>query len=52
MRRLKRDRPASVIIQGQAFIQNVRCSHCELGPDIAPEWRTSAAFDELLAPIR
>lgn len=52
MRGLKRDRTASVIIKGHAFIQNVGRGHYELGTDIAPQRRTSAAFDELLATIR
>ena len=49
---LKRDRTGSTVIQCHAFIQNVRRGHYELGTDIAPERRTSAAFDELLATIR
>ena len=52
MRGLKRDRTARVVIKGHAFIQNVRRGHYVLGIDIAPQRRTSAAFDELLAAIR
>ena len=52
MRGLKRDRTASVVIKGHAFIQNVRRKHYELGTGIAPQQRIAAAFDELLATIK
>src|ERR1035437_9441664 len=47
MRGLKRDRSASVIIEGHAFIQNVRRGHYELGVDALPGMTIAAAFDEL-----
>jgi len=47
MRGLKRDRSASVIIEGHAFIQNLRRGHYELGVDALPGMTIAAAFDEL-----
>jgi transposase, IS6 family len=47
MRALKRDRSASVIIEGHAFIQNLRRGHYELGVDALPGMTIAAAFDEL-----
>jgi IS6 family transposase len=47
MRGLKRDRTASVVIQGRAFIQNLRRGHYELGMDARPGLTLAAAFDEL-----
>ena len=47
MRGLKRDRTASVVIQGHAFIQNLRRGHYELGVDALPGLTLAAAFDEL-----
>ena len=47
MRGLKRDRTASVIIEGHAFIQNLRRGHYELGVDARPGLTLAAAFDEL-----
>ena len=47
MRGLKRDRTASVIIKGHAFIQNLRRGHYELGVDSLPGLTIAAAFDEL-----
>jgi len=47
MRGLKRDRTASVVIRGQAFIQNLRRGHYELGVDALPGLTLAAAFDEL-----
>jgi len=47
MRGLKRDRTASVVIQGHAFIQNLRRGHYELGVDARPGLTLAAAFDEL-----
>ena len=48
MRGLKTDRTASVVIRGQAFIQNLRRGHYELGVE-APHHhlRIVQAFDEL-----
>jgi transposase-like protein len=47
MRGLKRDRTASIAIQGHAFIQNLRLGHYELGMDARPGLTLAAAFDEL-----
>ena len=47
MRDLIRDRSASVIIEGHAFIQNLRRGHYELGVDALPGMTIAAAFDEL-----
>jgi transposase, IS6 family len=47
MRGLKRDRSASVIIEGHAFIQNLRRGHYELGVDALPGLTLAAAFGEL-----
>ena len=47
MRGLTTNRPASVVIRGHAFIQNLRRGHYELGVDAAPLFRLAAAFDEL-----
>ena len=48
MRGLKRDRTATVIIRGHAFIQNLQRGHCELGVDARTRHlRIAAAFDEL-----
>ncbi|HVA73846.1 MAG TPA: IS6 family transposase [Acidimicrobiales bacterium] len=44
---LKRDRTASVVIRGDAFIQNLRRGHYELGVDARPGLTLAAAFDEL-----
>ena len=52
MRGLKRDRTASVVIRGHAFVQNPRRGHYQLGLDIHPTSRLEAAFDELLPTIR
>lgn len=51
MRGLKRDRTASVIIEGHAFIQNLRRGHYELGVDALPGMTLAAAFDELALVI-
>jgi transposase-like protein len=47
MRCLKRDRTASVVIRGHAFIQNIRRGHYELGTNTTNHLRIAAAFDEL-----
>ena len=47
MRCLKRDRTASVVIRGHAFIQNLRRGHYKLGVDARPGLTIAAAFDEL-----
>ena len=51
MRGLKRDRTASVVIRGHAFIQNLRRGHYELGVDALRDLTVAAAFDELAAVI-
>ena len=51
MRGLKTDRTASVVIQGHAFVQNLRRGHYELGIDAAPVFRLATAFDELQLAI-
>jgi hypothetical protein len=47
MRGLKTDRTASVVIQGHAFVQNLRGGHFALGLEVAPVFRLATAFDEL-----
>jgi len=52
MRGLKRDRTASVVIRGHAFIQNLRRGHYELGVNaLNQHLRVAAAFDELAEAI-
>ena len=52
MRGLKTDRMTTVIIEGHAFIQNLRRDHCELGIDAQhPRLRCAAAFEELTVAI-
>ena len=51
MRRLKTDRSAPVVINGHAFIQNVRRGHYELGTEADSRLRLAAAFDELARAI-
>jgi len=51
MRGLKRDRTASVVIQGHAFMQNLRRGHYELGIEALPGLVVPAAFDELAHAI-
>ena len=51
MRGLKRLRTAAVVAAGHAFVQNVRRGHYELGVDVAPELRLTAAFAELALTI-
>jgi hypothetical protein len=40
-----------VIIAGQAFMQNLRRGHYELGIDAAPATRVATAFTELARAI-
>lgn len=47
MRGLQRNRTATVIIKGHAFIQNLRRGQHELGTYARPGLRIPAAFDEL-----
>ncbi len=51
MRGLKRDRTASVVIRGHAFMQNLRRGHYELGIDALPGLTVAAAFDELAPAV-
>ena len=51
MRGLKRDRSASIVILGHAFIRNVRRGHYELGANARNHLRVAAAFDELAQTI-
>lgn len=51
MRGLRTDKTAQVIIAGQAFMQNLRCGHYELGLDAPPALRIRAAFAELAQAI-
>lgn len=51
MRGLKRLRSARVISAGHAFVQNLRRCHDELGVDVDPRLRLSAAFTELADAI-
>ena len=52
MRGLKRDRSASVVIRGHAFVQNLRRGHYELGVNADNRHlRVAVAFDELAVVI-
>ncbi len=51
MRGLKRFRSVQVIGAGQAFVQNIRRGHCELGTDAEPRQRLAAAFTELALAV-
>ncbi len=51
MRGLKRDRTASVVIAGHAFMQNLRRGHYELGIEALPGLTVPAAFDELARAV-
>jgi transposase-like protein len=51
MRGLKRDRNATVMIAGHAFMQNVRRGHYELGVGESATQRVAVAFDELALAI-
>jgi IS6 family transposase len=47
MRGLKRDRNASIVIAGHAFVQNLRRGHYELAAEEPENRRVAVAFDEL-----
>ena len=47
MRHLRNDRTATVIIQGHAFVQNLRRGHYQLTTDVPRRLRLAEAFDEL-----
>jgi IS6 family transposase len=52
MRGLRTDRTASTVIRGNAFVQNLRRGHYELGVEARHErLRVAAAFDELAEAI-
>jgi IS6 family transposase len=51
MRGLKRDRTATVVVTGYAFIQNLRRGHCELGTYARRHLTVAAAFDELIPVV-
>lgn len=52
MRGLNTDRTASVVIRGNAFIQDLRLGYCELGVETAPVYRLATAYDALHLAIR
>jgi hypothetical protein len=47
MRGLKRDRTATLIVAGHAFVQNLRRGFYDLGTDVPPSARLADAFTEL-----
>jgi transposase, IS6 family len=51
MRALKRDRNASVISAGHAFVQNLRRGHYALAAEEPANRRVAVAFDELAMAI-
>jgi transposase-like protein len=51
MRGLKRDRNASIVIAGHAFVQNLRRGHYELAAEEPENRRVAVAFDELALVI-
>ena len=52
MRGLKRDRTASVVIRGHAFVQNLCRGHYELGVNsLTDRVRVASALDELAKAI-
>ena len=51
IRGLQRDRTATVVIRGHAFIQNLRRGHYALGVDSSHASRVAAAFTELAQAI-
>jgi len=51
MRGLKRDRTATVVIAGHAFVQNLRRGFHDLGTDERPGFRLASAFSELASVI-
>jgi hypothetical protein len=51
VRGLKQDRSATVIIAGQALVQNLRRGHYELAVDEPASRRLAIAFDELAVAI-
>jgi transposase-like protein len=51
MRGRKRDRSASIVIAGHAFVQNLRRGHYELAAEEPESRRVAVAFDELALAI-
>lgn len=51
MRGIKTTRTASTLIRGNAFIQNLRRGHYELGTEATTRLRIQAAFEELATAI-
>ncbi|SBW22918.1 hypothetical protein FDG2_3307 [Candidatus Protofrankia californiensis] len=51
MRGLKRVRSAQTVSSGHAFVQNIRRGHDELGVELEPQLRVSAAFAELTLAV-
>jgi transposase-like protein len=51
MRGIKTDRTAGVVIQGHAFMQNLRRGHYELAVDAGPLLRLATVFDGLRPAI-
>ena len=51
MRGLKRYRSARSLAAGHAFVQNLRCGHCDIATDVPSRHRLRAAFDDLALAI-
>jgi transposase-like protein len=51
MRGLRTDRTAQVIIAGNAFMQNLRRGHYEIGVEVDASWNVATAFTELALAI-
>jgi hypothetical protein len=51
MRGIQTDRTAQIVIDGHAFLQNLRRGHYELEVDARPALRVAAAFTELAQAI-
>lgn len=52
MRGLMTDRTASIVIRGQALVQNIQRGHYQFDHDSNPTTRLEAAFNELLPTLR
>jgi IS6 family transposase len=51
MRGLRTDRSAQTVINGHAFVQNLRRGHYEIATGTRPQLRLAAAFTELATAI-
>jgi transposase, IS6 family len=51
MRGLKRHRSARILATGHAFVQNLRCGHCDIATDVPGHHRLRVAFDDLASTI-